>query len=733
MKSLDPTGPVRAGRFLLLAELGRGGMGRVYLGAGPDGRLVAVKLVHASLVNEEGYRARFRREAAASAKVSGAYTAAVVGANPDATVPWLASVYVPAPTLEEAVAACGGLPETAVIRLATGLAAALEEIHRAGLVHRDLKPSNVLLAEDGPKVIDFGIARTADHGGGTEITRAGALIGSPAFMSPEHAQGLPVTPASDMFSLGVLLVAAITGASPFAGPGTPQTLYNIVYTEPDLSRVPPGVRRIVASCLAKDPANRPTPAKVMDQAGHVAPSAHPWPSAIHELIDARRAEPDRFLIMHRSEQAVMNVLAAPAADAFLTGDTITGGTNEHDAFAYNMAADSTVSQAIPIAAPHSAPLPAHRDAPAHRAPAERRWRLSRRTLLASGVIAAAAIAFPAALELPGASSQPPSAGSQRQRASSKTPARAVTKRPAVKVTDTVTTDMTATSIAFGSGGRFLACANNGIVVLSTATFSQSTSFSPMGKLIESAAFSPGKTSRFLAGGNRSGGVYVLNPVTESSITLDSDSVVAVAFSPDGRTLVAATVTNDSKLRYPIWSVPDFRLLRVLTSESLSGQSGCLAFSQDGRFLATGGDVRDTASYKVIGTIDPEDSFASIEFSPDGKFLATADEMGVINLWNASSFAELNAFSMYDEFEDGPSTGGCVAFSPDGTMLASSDASNYVKLWDPATGALLATFDKLNGDVLALAFGRLPGTGGQMLACSTGEDTGSITAWTIRAT
>jgi hypothetical protein len=289
MRLLGDDEPGTAGAYRLIAELGRGGMGRVLLGAAPDGRLVAVKQIRAALTEEDGFVTRFRREVAASRKVSGAYTAAVVDADVDGAQPWLASVFVPGPSLQDAVDTTGVLPADHALRLAAGLAAAVGEIHRAGLVHRDLKPSNVLLAADGVRVIDFGIARAVD-GDVTSLTRSGWLIGSPGFMSPEQAEGHELTGASDVFSLGSVLVMACTGQSPFAGPSTPRTLYNVVHAEPDLTALPPEVRRIAELCLAKEPADRPSPADLLTAIGQVTPSAVPWPPQVHRLIDKQHAE-----------------------------------------------------------------------------------------------------------------------------------------------------------------------------------------------------------------------------------------------------------------------------------------------------------------------------------------------------------------------------------------------------------------------------------------------------------
>ncbi|WP_181770621.1 serine/threonine-protein kinase [Amycolatopsis pittospori] len=288
MKSLEAGEPAEVGRYRVFAVLGQGGMGRVLLGRSPDGRLVAVKQVRPGFAHHSGFRERFRREVAASRMVSGAFTAAVMDADPDAPTPWLASMFVPGPSLAEAVAAGGPLPPYSLRYLAAGLAMALGEIHRAGLVHRDLKPGNVILTGDGPRVIDFGIARAIE--GDSELTHTGAIIGSPGFMSPEQARGQAIGPASDLFSFGSLLVMAATGQGPFTGSSTPHTLYNVVHAQPDLSRVPDDLRRIAEACLAKDPGDRPDPAWVLRQLGPIAPAADPWPQPVPQLFEAQQAE-----------------------------------------------------------------------------------------------------------------------------------------------------------------------------------------------------------------------------------------------------------------------------------------------------------------------------------------------------------------------------------------------------------------------------------------------------------
>ncbi|MEU9028967.1 serine/threonine-protein kinase [Streptomyces sp. NPDC048383] len=309
MRPLGTAGPATAGPYRLLAELGRGGMGRVLLGSAPDGRLVAVKQVHTRFAADAGFRARFRREVTASRRVSGAYTAAVMDADADAPTPWLASVFINGPSLGAAVEKAGLLPEESVRRLAAGLATALTEIHRTGLIHRDLKPENVLLAEDGVRVIDFGIARVAEGMEATELTQTGWVIGSPAFMSPEQAEGRELTPASDVFSLGAVLAMAATGDSPFTGTSMAGTLYNVVHLEPDLSALTPGLRMVVGPCLAKDPAARPTPQQLLTLLGPVAAADRSWPLAVHQTIAAQRADIDRLL--GDTDRTLVPALASP--------------------------------------------------------------------------------------------------------------------------------------------------------------------------------------------------------------------------------------------------------------------------------------------------------------------------------------------------------------------------------------------------------------------------------------
>jgi outer membrane protein assembly factor BamB len=295
MQPLKEDDPRAAGEFRLRARLGAGGMGQVYLGYSPAGRAVAVKICHPEFAADPAFVTRFAREVAAARAVNGLYTAQVIDAGPDDSPPWLATSYVPGPSLHDAVAGHGPLPGPAVWRLAAGLAEALQAVHARGLVHRDLKPANVLLAADGPRVIDFGIARAVD---GTSLTTAGYAFGSPAYMSPEQADGQTATPASDVFALGSVLCFAATGGTPF-GDGEPAAvLYRIVHSQPALEAVPGPLRGLVAGCLAKDPADRPALAQVLHtcqvQAPQLGgPSASFWPGQVAALIAGYQAGLDR--------------------------------------------------------------------------------------------------------------------------------------------------------------------------------------------------------------------------------------------------------------------------------------------------------------------------------------------------------------------------------------------------------------------------------------------------------
>ncbi|MEU7731629.1 protein kinase [Streptomyces griseus] len=277
MQPLEAGEPRTIGSYRLLGRLGAGGMGRVYLGRSAGGRTVAVKVVHPHFALDEQFRARFRREVESARRIGAQWTAPVLDADPDAPVPWVATGYVAGPPLSQAITEHGPLPEHAVRTLGAGLAEALAVVHGQGIVHRDVKPSNVLLALDGPRLIDFGIARAL--GATVSLTSTGVSVGSPGYMAPEQIRGGDVSGAADVFSLGAVLAYAATGAAPFPGDSSAVLLYKVVHEEPELGDLEGEVREVVEGCLAKDPAARPAPAdlaRVLAPGGAAAMVAGGW-------------------------------------------------------------------------------------------------------------------------------------------------------------------------------------------------------------------------------------------------------------------------------------------------------------------------------------------------------------------------------------------------------------------------------------------------------------------------
>ncbi|MGW0882138.1 protein kinase domain-containing protein [Streptomyces sp. NPDC002671] len=292
MHPLGADEPTAVGPYRLLGRLGSGGMGRVYLGRSAGGRTVAVKIVHPHLALDEEFRARFRREVEAARMVGGAWTAPVLDADPEAAVPWVATVYAAGPSLAAAVADGGALPAPSARALGAGLAEALAAVHELGLVHRDVKPSNVLLTLDGPLLIDFGIARAMD--GTASLTSTGVSVGSPGYMSPEQILGKGATGAADVFSLGAVLAYAATGEPPFSGDSSAALLYKVVHEEPELGSLGGDLREVAEACLAKDPASRPAPAEVSRRLAPVGAArlvAGGWlPGTLVEQVSRRAVE-----------------------------------------------------------------------------------------------------------------------------------------------------------------------------------------------------------------------------------------------------------------------------------------------------------------------------------------------------------------------------------------------------------------------------------------------------------
>ncbi|KUP96494.1 WD40 repeat domain-containing serine/threonine protein kinase [Thermobifida cellulosilytica] len=274
MEPLLPGDPEQVGPYRLVNRLGAGGMGQVFLARSPGGRPVVVKVIRPEHVSDSEYRVRFAREVEAARRVGGFHTAQIVDADPDADPPWMAAAYVPGPSLDQAVRQRGPLDEHALWTLAAGLAEGLTAIHSCGLVHRDFKPGNIILAADGPRIIDFGIARPTDA---STMTQTGAVIGTLSYMSPEQVQGQPVGRASDIFSFGTVLAFAATGQSPFAAETLGAIVMRLISPPPELPQLSPDLRELIRACWAQRPDERPTAADLLARIGGRAGADWPPP------------------------------------------------------------------------------------------------------------------------------------------------------------------------------------------------------------------------------------------------------------------------------------------------------------------------------------------------------------------------------------------------------------------------------------------------------------------------
>jgi serine/threonine protein kinase len=422
--------PARIGPYEVVRRLGAGAMGEVYLARSASSRLVAVKTIRSGLAEHPGYRRRFAHEVDAAKRVSGAFTAAVVGADPHADLPWLATVYVPAPSLEELVATCGPLAVSAVRWLAAGCAEALECVHRAGLVHRDFKPANVLVTADGPRVIDFGLAR---RDGLPQGTAAGMVLGTPLYMAPEQAAGDPVVgPAADVFALGATLYHAATGAALYQEEKAVGVLLQKMRQPPDLAPVPRELRGLVAACLALRAADRPTPASLLAAlAPHLATAdaARPLPDAVLDYIEGyrgtqmelartRRSTPDAAtaVVGEKTHVAVPSVddfgdLSEPGDDGDGDGDDGDGRLDADFAGDTIFSGDGTITgdlEPVDLRPRHPSLLPDRAPANRRRSRAGRwgRGRSRRRSpmgpvVVAAGVVVAFGAATVSALFLAG--------------------------------------------------------------------------------------------------------------------------------------------------------------------------------------------------------------------------------------------------------------------------------------------------------------------------------------------
>ncbi|MCO6005984.1 serine/threonine protein kinase [Actinoallomurus purpureus] len=635
MDPLQVGDPRQVGAYPLLGRLGGGGMGQVFVGRSRGGRLVAVKLVRPELADDRRFRLRFAEEVAAARRVGGFYTAPVVDADPDADPPWLVTAFIAGPSLQQAIEAHGPLPAQAVGVLGAGLAEGLAAIHNVGLVHRDLKPGNIILAADGPRVIDFGIARALD------ATHASTtVLGTPGFMSPEQASGLRVGPPSDVFALGSVLTFAATGYGPFGAGSAEAIVYRVVHHDPDLTRLPAHLTGLISGCLAKKPEERPGLTEILDRLALPAGKGGTWlPPAVTTMI----SECDREF----SHQA-----RAPRPD----------------------------TRAL-TARSHG-----------------RQWRPSRRDFMVAGLGVASVAAIPAVslLRSVGASGHPtptPNATGHSEAPvtllyGGNKMVRSVAFSPDGKMLAGVGDDGKARlwEVATGTLAKTF---THTVTNPWARPLAQVTAFNSQFSATMSAAFSPDGAG--LAVGNGDGTISLWNVATGAVTTLPylnpvewNGSPGCVAFNPADGTLAAA------------YDAPAIRLWNPATrtsSATLHTGNGywvaVLAFNPSGRILASASgngnpgntssdgllQLWDTSSHANIATLAHTNSSAhSLAFSPDGKTLANLRSDGTITLWDVTARTRIAGLT-------GPGSGvTCIAFGPD-AVLATGFNDGTVTLWD----------------------------------------------------
>jgi hypothetical protein len=669
--------PGQIGPFRLLGRLGEGGMGRVYLGESPGGRKVAIKVVHPHYASDPGFRSRFAREVAAARQVGGFHTAGVVGADPGADPPWMATAYIPGPSLAEAVAGGGPLDEAGVRRLGAALAEGLAAIHECGLIHRDLKPGNVTMADGGPRIIDFGVAKGADA---TALTGSSAVIGTLRYMSPEQLNGLELTPQSDVFALGTVLAFAATGRDPFEAPTIPAVITRILTGAPGLDPLTGDLRGVIAGCLAKDPGSRPSTGELLARFGRPVPH-------------------DPTVTAAPAAARVPGPLPAAQEPSFL----------------------STVDVSPVVALGRTDPPAAQADLPAAvLRPTRKPARLgSRRTGLiavgAAAVLVAAGILF---FFVNGSPSAP-----------SLTAIAALTD-PSSQGFDSIN------SVAFGPGGVLATGDYDGNTYLWNTTTDTiiaklADPVSPEGKTfdsVNSVAFGPGGILAVGAGGGGVGVTYLWNTTTDKiTATLTNTAgggVQSVAFGPGG---ILATADFDG--RTYLWNTITDKITATLTDPA-SKLVNSVAFGPGG-ILATGDGngstyLWNTATREITATltepvgneVDAAHTVSSVAFGPDGT-LATNDNYSTY-LWNT------HTDKITATFTDSRSTSlGSVAFGPGG-ILAAAAGSGSTDLWNTTTGTITATLADNAGQSLQ---GLQPVAFGPDGLLAAGQD-GSIYLWHV---
>ncbi|WP_433173399.1 WD40 repeat domain-containing serine/threonine protein kinase [Actinoallomurus sp. CA-150999] len=657
MEPLHPGDPRRIGPYRLEARLGTGGMGQVFLGISPGARRVAVKVIHAEHAEDDRFRRRFAREVEAARRVGGFHTAQVVDADPEAVSPWLVTAFIPGPSLQQSVVERGPLDSEAVRALSAGLAEGLAAIHACGLVHRDLKPGNVIMAADGPRIIDFGVARATDA---TVLTSHNVVVGTYAYMSPEQVLGEAPGPPGDVFSLGCVLAYAATGHGPFDATSIPAIVHRVLHEEPDLSRLPDDLRNLIAACLAKDPVRRPTVDTLTTRPQRIVAPA-PGPARMLPPDDAVDTRANATLVANRRQDASgvaptgpvpvgrralligAGAVAAVAAVGVPAGFLLIRGDGEQKA-------------AAPPAAP---PHPNGLISPSGSLTAEGVKNLSEvaitpdgRTLAAGGSDATITLWD-------------------------------LTTRRALR-----TIDKTGwvSALAFSPNGRFVAssASNAGVLLIWDAATGRINVNVRTGQFgLNSVAYSP--DGRTIVGVNPGARLFdAAGGRTLATFDLGHSGVNAVSYSPNGKIVAVAVDGFYSKPPGSTVQLLDGRTLRKLGqlvghTNSVTG----VAFSPDGKRVASSGAdqtvrIWDVATRRTVRVIKAgEASVKDAKFSPDGSTVLGACSDRTVRMWNAATGALTATLVGHSQAVER------IVLTPDGRTVAGvggAKADGTVTLW-----------------------------------------------------
>jgi serine/threonine protein kinase len=759
MEHLRPGDPSRVGNYRLIGRLGEGGMGQVFLGLSPGGRQVAVKIIHPGYASGKQFRERFAREIEAARRVGGFHTASVVDADPGADPPWMVTAFIHGPSLQQAVAEGGPFNLEQVGRLGAGLAEGLAAIHACGLVHRDLKPSNVILADDGPRIIDFGIARAAEA---SPMTTAGMVVGTYSYMSPEQLRGEVAGPASDVFALGCTLAFAATARVTFGDDSIVTVVYRITTEPPDLTGVTEehGFRQLVSECLAKNPADRPSLATILERLAETGSAAEAYPAELAEPgADYRySAEPVVGTPAAKTPEPGPDVAAEPAPPVAAASPHLAAA--EPPPYPYAAAQPASGQAGYPSgggvgldsgrraepASPdllyeptrtmrsgdQTAPGRQHANPDGTKADQQPAWEISpgakpggsgrgpRRTAVivtAAAVVVIGAVvgillssgspkaSHPVAVQSSGGATGHPSARPSPHSSAG------VPNAPEVSVHDpggkNVFGDVfgSDTVLATGdsTGSSYLWDVPTGKLI--------ATLKDPSSDGVNGIAFNPTSDSYAVADAN--GNIYLWNASSDkvtATLSNGSRDDDRVAISPDGSMIAVGSNGGSTYLWHVAGGKPNSTSTSSLHDPDGKNVYG-VAFSPDGNLLAAGDTDGSTylwnaATGQLTATFkDPgSQGLYDIAFSPSGSLVAVSDVSsstgdGVVYLWNVATGKLVNTLESFynSEFAD-------IAFTPDGRYLAVGDTIGNVSFWDVATGKYLDTLsDPLGKGIIGIAF------------------------------